>query len=118
MKNHIGKTALVPAIVVLAFASSARADDTFCPPFILFETVDNVIADGLCIIRGSRIEGSIEVDPGGSVVVIGTAENPSSIEGNLESEGGILVQALGEVHIRAMSSSRTQVPAPQASAAC
>lgn len=100
MKKYIAMTALIPAVAVLAFATGTRADDVFCPPFIQFETVDNVIVDDLCIIRGSTIEGNIKVGPGGSVAVIGTPENPSTIEGNFESDGGLLVQAVGQVLIK------------------
>lgn len=100
MKKLYSMVALFPTMIVLALTSNARAADIFCPPFIEFETVGNVIVDDLCIIRGSTIEGSIKVGPGGSVGVIGTAENPSTVEGNFESDGGVLVQAIGAVHIK------------------
>lgn len=100
MRAINGLTLFIPTALALALASNVQADDVFCPPFIEFETVDNVIVDDLCIIRGSTVEGSIKVGPGGSVAVIGTAENPSTVEGNFESDGGILVQAVGQVHIK------------------
>lgn len=100
MRKLNGLAALFPTMIVLALSGNAQADDVFCPPFIEFETVDNVVIDDLCIIRGSTIKGSVTVGPGGSVAVIGTPENPATIEGNFQSDGGILVQALGEVHIK------------------
>lgn len=100
MKKSTGVVALFPTMVALALTTNAAAGDVFCPPFIQFETVDNVIVDGLCVIRSSTIEGNVKVESGGNVSVIGTSDDPSIIEGNYESDGANLALAVGTVHIK------------------
>ena len=64
MKKQLGLVILAPAFA-LAWATSAQADDAFCPPILGIVTVDNVIITAPCNLIGTTVTGNVEVDPGG-----------------------------------------------------
>ena len=74
MKKLFGLVILAPAFV-LAWATSALADDTICGlgPVPVFQVlgavvVDNVIVtDGTCLLAGTTVTGNVKVEPTGAL---------------------------------------------------
>ena len=87
MRKLFGLAILAPAFL-LAWAPTALAGDTDCPPAIASSTVDgNVIAEAGCGITSSTIKGSVKVT--GDLVLIS-----STVEGSVEVESGAKLKDL------------------------
>lgn len=89
-KKLLGLAILAPAFV-LAWATSALADDRICGG--VFEvigavTVDNVIVTGgTCLLAGTTVTGNVKVEPTGLL-----GANSATIAGNVQADGTDLVQ--------------------------
>jgi hypothetical protein len=87
MKRLLGFVILAPAFV-LAWATGAVADPTFCPPNLVSATVDDVVVtDGLCFVGSSTINGNIQVEPSGALTI-----NTANVTGDVVVDGGDTLQ--------------------------
>ena len=88
MQSQKSLVAAALAISLGGLASSAFADDVYCPPSLGRVTIDgNVIVVGRCTLDGTTVKGNVKVERGGELNA-----TKAYIDGNIQAEGARFVR--------------------------